>query len=127
MIMKLTENFSMEEFACKDGTSVPTELASNVIELAANLQVLRDKIEAPITINSGYRTQAYNAKIGGVPSSQHLFGKAADITTRDYSPSELATIIETLIVAGKMKQGGVGRYRGFVHYDIRGTHAKWQG
>lgn len=125
--MKLTENFSLDEFACKDGTPVPNELMANVIELANNLQVLRDKLQAPVHINSGYRSPEYNEKIGGVKNSQHMQAKAADITTRDYSPSELATIIETLIAAGKMKEGGVGRYRGFVHYDVRGTHARWQG
>lgn len=123
--MKLTENFNIEEFYCKDGSHIPPEYMGNVVELAVNLQVLRDKIQCPIHINSGYRSPEYNKKIGGVKSSQHMVAKAADITTRDYSPSELATIIETLIASGKMKEGGVGRYKGFTHYDVRGNKSRW--
>lgn len=123
--MKLTENFNLDEFHCKDGTSVPEELLPNVIELANNLQVLRDKIKYPIHINSAYRTPEYNTKIDGAKNSQHIQGKAADITCRDYTPEEIATIIETLIATGQMKEGGVGRYKGFTHYDIRGNKARW--
>ena len=127
MIMKLTENFNLDEFHCKDGTTVPNSLLENVIELANNLQVLREKVDCPIHINSAYRTPEYNTKIGGSQNSQHVQAKAADITCRDYTPEEIATIIETLIAAGKMKQGGVGRYRGFTHYDIRGSRSRWTG
>ena len=35
--------------------------------------------EAPIIINSGYRSAAVNKAVGGVPSSNHLTGCAADI------------------------------------------------
>ena len=38
--MKLTENFALSEFRCKDGTDVPPELVDNVTLLARNLQVL---------------------------------------------------------------------------------------
>ncbi len=127
MLMKLTENFSLDEFHCKDGTSVPNEYLDNVMELANNLQILRDKVKCPLHINSGYRSPDYNIKIGGVKSSQHLEAKAADITCRDYSPDEVANIIEALIATGKMKEGGLGRYRGFIHYDIRGTRSRWNG
>ena len=35
--------------------------------------------ETPIIINSGYRSEAVNKAVGGVPSSNHLTGCAADI------------------------------------------------
>lgn len=133
--MQITKNFNLEEFHCKDGTKVPEEFMANVTELAQNLQVLRDKIDSPIHINSAYRTPEYNIKVGGtarkdengklVSTSQHCLGKAADITSRDYTPDEVATIIEALIATGQMRQGGIGRYRGFTHYDIRGIKARW--
>ena len=63
--MKLTKNFSLWEFRCRDGTDVPDEYMDNVRELAENLQVLRDKIGKPITVISGYRSPEYNKKIGG--------------------------------------------------------------
>jgi hypothetical protein len=43
------------------------------------LDPLRDKIGKPITISSGYRSQALNAVVGGVGNSQHSLGQAADI------------------------------------------------
>ena len=124
--MRLTQNFSLQEFACKDGTSVPKEFYPNVKELANNLQVLRDRIQAPIIISgSGYRTKSHNKKVGGAPKSQHLTASAADISVNNYSTLQLASIIEELIAKGKMKQGGIGIYPTFVHYDIRGTKARW--
>ncbi len=123
--MKLTKNFDLAEFNCNDGTVVPPELMPNVIELAKNLQVLRDEIKEPIRLNSGYRHKAYNKRIGGATNSQHLLAKAADITAKSYSPKQLAAVIDKLIKAGKMKQGGLGIYPGFTHYDIRGTKARW--
>lgn len=114
---KITNNFSLEEFKCKDGSDIPNELLPNVIELAKNLQVLRDYLKKPITINSGYRSPKYNAKIGGVKNSQHLKGKASDIVVKGMTPKEVALVIEGLIEQGKMKQGGIGIYSNFTHYD----------
>ncbi len=122
---QLTDNFTLQEFACHDGTAVPAELVPNVKDLAKNLQVLRNALGESIRVNSGYRTPAYNKKIGGVSNSQHLQAKAADIVVKSKTPKELAAVIEKLIAAGKMKQGGIGIYPGFVHYDIRGEKARW--
>ena len=122
---QLTTNFHIREFKCKDGSKVPEALESNVKLLATQLQVLRDFIDIPITLNSAYRTEAYNASIGGSPKSQHKLAKAADLVTSKYTPNELAEIIKDLIKEGKMMQGGVGVYPSFVHYDCRGTEARW--
>ncbi|MCC7290313.1 DUF882 domain-containing protein [bacterium] len=123
--MFLTKNFTLEEFTCKDGTPVPAELIDNVKEVAENLQVLRDFLDQPVHILSGYRTEEHNKKVKGKNKSQHLLAKAADITIKTHSPRQLSAIIEHLIMSGKMKQGGLGLYPGFVHYDIRGTKARW--
>lgn len=123
--MKLTANFSLSEFACNDGTPVPAKYLDNVKELATNLQQLRNYIGEPIHINSGYRTKSYNKKIGGAPASQHLTASAADITTKNRSPKQVKAIIEKLIKEGKMKNGGIGLYMGFLHYDIRDIPARW--
>ena len=123
--MRLTNNFNLSEFDCKDGTEMPSELLTNVLELAENLQVLRDFVGVPIKINSSYRSLSHNAKIGGSKSSQHLFAKAADIVIESKSPEQVANIIKALILEGKMKQGGIGVYNTFTHYDIRGHKARW--
>lgn len=123
--MQLTKSFTLNEFSCKDGTSVPNEYMENVIELAKNLQVLRDEINIPIAILSGYRPPDYNKEVGGKKASKHMLAQAADIVTRVHTPQQLAFIIEKLIKDKKMKQGGIGIYPSFVHYDVRGTKARW--
>ena len=122
---QLTSNFNLAEFACKDGTPVPADLIPNVELLTKNLQVLRDHLGEPIHINSGYRSPAHNAKVGGKKNSYHMKAMAADITCKSKTPKQLAAVIEKLIAAKKMKQGGIGIYPGFLHYDVRGSKARW--
>lgn len=123
--MQLTENFHLHEFACNDGTPVPEELLPNVRKLAEQLQVLRDHLKEPIRINSAYRHKAYNARIGGKPSSQHLTASAVDITVRSMSPRKLKGVVERLIKQKKLWFGGIGLYPGFLHVDIRKDTARW--
>jgi len=123
--MKITENFSVAEFDSKDGSIMPTDVLKNIIALAKNLQVLRDKIGKSITVNSGYRSKKYNKRIGGVANSQHLTGKASDITVAGRTPKQVAEVIEQLITEGRMAQGGIGIYPTFTHYDIRGIRSRW--
>ncbi len=123
--MRITKNFRLSEFDCKDGSELPSQLLPNVVELAENLQALRDFVGLPIKINSSYRSLEHNAKIGGSQNSQHLFAKAADIVIESKSPEQVANIIKHLIDEGKMKQGGIGVYKTFTHYDIRGHKARW--
>jgi uncharacterized protein YcbK (DUF882 family) len=122
---KLTKNFSLDEFKCKDGSDIPNNALSNIIELAKNLQVLRDAVGKTITITSGYRSQKHNAKIGGVKNSQHVKGTASDIKVKGMTAKEVALVIEGLIASGKMKEGGIGIYPTWVHYDIRGVKKRW--
>ena len=123
--MKLEKNFSLHEFKCKDGTEVPEDLIDNVKLLAENLQVLRDYIQKPIIVISGYRTLEYNTKIGGAKRSLHLVAKAGDIVIPGITPLEIKDTILQLIKEGKMKEGGIGIYSTFVHYDVRGWKARW--
>ena len=124
---KLTKNFSLKEFRCKDGTDVPDEYMDNVQELADNLQVLRDHLGKSIRVISGYRSPKYNRKIDGARRSQHLTASGADIKITGLLPVEIKVIILDLIREGKMKEGGIGVYKGFLHYDIRGKKVRWYG
>ena len=122
---KITTNFSLEEFKSKCGREIPNNVLPNIIQLAKNLQVLRDAVGKSISITSGYRSTQHNKKIGGAKDSQHVTGMAADIKVTGMTPKEVALVIEGLIESGKMKQGGIGIYPSWVHYDIRGTKARW--
>ena len=127
--MKLTKNFSRKEFECKDGSPMTIAQFENIKELAKNLQVLRDALDKPIHITNAYRSRNHNQSVGGSKTSQHILGKAADIYVEDLTPKELAKVIEGLIEEGKMSEGGIGIYtkNKFLHYDIRGFKARWNG
>lgn len=123
----ITRNFSWHEFGSHDGKAIPRKYMGHVRELAKNLQVLRDHIGKPIKITSGYRSPEHNKRVGGVKNSQHLFGKAADIKVSRKSTEAVYAAISDLIDQGKMSKGGLGLYDTFVHYDIRGRNARWNG
>ena len=123
--MKLTKNFTRDEFDSKDGSTMPADVLHNIQKVANQLQCLRDHLGRSITINSGYRSPAHNKRIGGVRNSQHVKGTAADIVVSGMKPKDVAKAIETLIASGDMLQGGIGVYPTFVHYDIRKTRARW--
>ena len=65
---KLSSNFKVKEFACKDGSDAVL-VAPRLVMV---LQSIRSHFGAPITINSAYRTPQYNTKVGGVDQSQHI-------------------------------------------------------
>lgn len=116
--MKLTANFSLSEFQSKDGERMTADILINVRRVARNLQVLRDELKAPITINSGYRSPAHNKRVGGAAGSTHLTGEGADIVVKGFSPAEVYQTIERLQEEGKMEQGGLHAYATFTHYDV---------
>lgn len=113
----LSDNFSLGEFQCNDGTD---EVLVHPA-LVAMLQMIRDHFNAPVTINSAYRTPSHNASIGGAKSSQHLKGMAADIVVKGVDPSDVADFAEDL------GAGGIGRYDTFTHVDVWGTLRRWNG
>ena len=122
--MMLSEHFSLDELN-KHKFDMPDEVLDNLKMLAVQLEIIRAHFNAPVIINSGYRNLEYNRNIGSKDTSQHVKGTAADIVIKDVSPDEVADALEFLINTGMLKEGGVGRYNTFTHYDIRGTRARW--
>ena len=122
--MQLTKNFNLSEFN-KHNFALNETVLRNIQALANNLQVLRDEVNKPIKITSGYRSPEHNAKVGGVKSSRHITGEAADFKIAGMTPKEVAAVIEKLITAGKMEEGGLGTYSTWVHYDHRNVKARW--
>lgn len=121
-----SKHFSLAEFASRDGADTPRGAIGNIQVLMNQLEVLRAELGgSPITIISGYRSPSHNTSVGGAARSQHLCGRAADIRVGDYTPAQVHAKIEELIAAGHMTQGGLGIYDTFVHYDTRGTRARW--
>jgi uncharacterized protein YcbK (DUF882 family) len=113
--LKISKNFSLHEFACKDGSNL-VKLDEKLIEL---LQQLRDRAGLPVTVHSGYRTPEHNKEVGGSPKSQHLEGKAADISVKGWTPKKLAELAEIIGF------NGIGLYETFIHVDVRNKKARW--
>ena len=75
--------FTLEELcATKTGlTNIPTWRAVENLKALVNnvLDPIRESWGKPIIVTSGFRCKAVNDKVGGVATSQHTKGEAADI------------------------------------------------
>lgn len=120
----LSNNFSVKEFRCKDGSD-PVFVDMDLVKL---LQQIRDHFGKPLTITSAFRTAAHNKNVKGATYSQHCYGKAADIRVQGVSVEDVADYAETLLKG----TGGIGRYpvkkgrpAGWVHVDVREVKSRW--
>lgn len=116
---ELTKNFRVKEFACLDGTDTIL-ISTKLIDI---LQRIRNHFGKPVIINSAYRTEAHNKKVGGSVYSQHKYGTAADIRISGISPKKIAAYVETLMP----NTGGIGVYSSFCHVDVRSVKSRWNG
>lgn len=84
----LSEHFVLGEFTRSrypEVYNIPShEAIVNLKRLCSWLEVLREQVDHPIIINSGYRSAQLNRKVGGAATSNHLTGCAADIRTSGY-------------------------------------------
>jgi zinc D-Ala-D-Ala carboxypeptidase len=121
-------HLSWLELACHDGTPYPAEWrASRAVLLAEVFERVRAHWGKPITVASGFRTRTYNQSIGGARGSQHCEGRALDLRPPAGVPigEFYRRIAEHADAWGVV---GLGRYRTFVHVDIRpGRRARWSG
>ena len=108
----------------RSATCAALSLQSGFISLAitAPRVALRKPLRAP---------HDRPAPRGGRPSSfpgalrsRHLTAEAADIKPRGRTVATLYAVVLKLIHAGKLRDGGVGRYRTWLHYDI-GPARRW--
>jgi len=85
--MKLSTNLTLSE-VIKSNTATRNNISNeptkehlqNLVALAENIfQPIREHFNAPIYLNSGYRSEALNKAVGGSKTSQHCKGEAIDI------------------------------------------------
>ena len=80
-----------------DNTITDQKVIDNIKNLVEFiLQPLRNEIDKPIIISSGYRCDALNEAVGGTKSSQHRLGLACDIKCDESEPYEIACLIYEL-------------------------------
>ena len=117
--IKIARFFSMKEFECPCCNRIMLSP-----DLLTRLNHLRNIINRPIYINSGYRCKEENQRVEGIPGSYHLLGMAVDIHVQDILLSDL------LIYAQEVGFNGIGFYENnnFLHLDIRpGPKHFWKG
>ena len=89
-------------------------ITSNIVRLAHELDRIRSLFgDRPVRVTSWLRPPAINKAVGGVVSSQHLLGWAADILIDGYEPSYVAKQLTD------SWPGGLGDSSSFTHLDMR--------
>jgi zinc D-Ala-D-Ala carboxypeptidase len=100
--MNLTKNFTLEEMTKSetalryDIDNTPNEQEISAMKLLAEkvLQPVRDHFGKGVKVNSGFRNQDVNQKVGGSRNSDHIRGQAADIEIPGIPNAELAEWIK---------------------------------
>lgn len=87
-------------------------IAVLLVNTAVMLERVRSTLGVPVVVTSGYRCPALNRAVGGVTSSDHTQGHAADIVAPGYGPpyavaKALAPLIDVLGI-GQLILEGVG-------------------
>ncbi len=97
------------------------EVLDNMFYLITEcLQPIRDYVKKPIIISSGYRCPELNSRIGGVSTSQHTKGQAADFIIQGLSVNQA---IELIKKSGIKYDQLINEYDKWVHisYNKKGN------
>lgn len=107
---KIFPHFSLKEFECPCCHQV--KLVPYLVYL---LEKLREEVNCPVIVTSGYRCPGYNEAVGGGKRSYHLKGMAADVSVSEINPPELGKLAYQVGFPTVL----VYRSRWFCHLDIR--------
>ena len=126
--MKLSEHFTLEELTFSETASrrgldnEPSEIEiDNLKKLATNvLEPIRQQINLPIHINSGYRSPEVNLIVGGKSNSQHLKGEAADMVAIGLSVTQFYNRIKSMFDSKLLQVDQcIIEYNRWVHISYR--------
>jgi len=119
--MKISSNFNLSELTVTNTglPNVPTVIAESNIKMLVNylLQPARNFFGLPITVTSGYRSPAVNAAVGGSVTSDHVQGRAVDITSIDNA--RLFSILQKLNFDQLIWNGTNPSKPDFIHVSYR--------
>ena len=107
---RLSPHFLLRELIPKDCTEVPPWILGELSDLCAELlEPIRVKF-GPLVIHDAYRLSELNDRVGGVTSSDHLNGRAADFhVTGNLDRSWQEQTIEAFHWARSHLQGRFGQ------------------
>jgi len=97
--MNLSEHFTLEEFTFtihRNIDNTPTEvIVEQLSKTARAMEGVRVLLQAPISVNSAYRSPELNKAVGGSPKSQHTKGQAVDFTAKAFgTPDQIVNAIK---------------------------------
>lgn len=127
--MQLTPHFTLAELThsttatrlAMDNTP-PKAIMASLQTTAEMLERIRATLGVPLIVTSGYRSPAVNRAVGGVSSSDHIFGQAADFVAPSYGTpyliaSLLAPLVSTLGIEQLILEGVRGKH--WIHVSTR--------
>jgi len=132
---KITANFTFDELIYSptanrfgiDNTP-DKETKEKLIRLAKEiLQPIRNKWGSAIVVTSAYRSEVLNKAVGGVKTSQHRLGEAADIKVGSKAQNKaLFNLIQKMVSNGELKVGQLIDEYGYswVHVSLPRTNGK---
>ena len=121
---RLSEHFTLEELTYSRtavenaiANEPPAQAKASLQHLAGCLlEPLRQLYKKPIAVLSGYRNKEVNRLVGGVATSQHVKGEAADC----YTPEGPEKLLELLMRSGlPFDQAILYKRRRFLHLSLK--------
>ena len=109
-----TKNFKVSEFACKHCGE--NKIDQKVLDIC---QTIRDALGVPVRVNSGYRCEKHNARVGGVKGSFHTKGLAADLSC-ELGAKKMFETVQDLYHKNKLPELKYCIYyahKNFIHVD----------
>ena len=125
----ISKNFKLQEFEQSDkakelniNNAIESQEIKDAIQSLVDsvLQPLRDAWGNPLAINSGYRCKELNTAVGGVPTSQHTKGEAADVCPfgrNGHGDIKVVTELARLAVKLDLPFDQMILYPSFVHFS----------
>lgn len=102
--------FNYSEFDSPDVPGSGQMMDKDFLKL---LDLAREKFDKPIRINSGFRSEQHNKKVGGTESSSHLKGLAVDIACK--KSRDRFELIDIFLDLGINR---IGIANNFIHIDV---------
>lgn len=126
--MILSKHFSLDEFLASetaDKLGIDNTLCvSSDTYIVANLEMLcrftlepiRNKLNCPVFVSSGYRCARLNMEVGGSPTSDHRYGLAADIYFDDFAKKWFEVVM--LLITSAIPFDQLIVYKNFLHIGV---------
>lgn len=114
-----SKHLSWYEVGCRDGTPYPVEWReTRLAKLASVFEQIRADWGEALIVLSAYRTPEYNKRVKGARSSQHVEGRALDLTPLGKPVKAFQDFMEKKVSSYPAIRG-MGFYPWGVHIDIR--------